>query len=1018
MLLTYLAATVIQLVPSVEDKIYESRADYCESLAITTSLLVQKREFKAIQRIVDEVVDRNRELQSVGIRNKHDRLIAQTSIHENLWSSDTVSENDRQDISIRSGAHLWGQIEFTFRSIESDEANDFLGLSPWSRLAAFMGATTFILYMIYLGAMLSQLNPSKTVPQRVRSALDNLTEGLIVLDRSGKVVLANKVFGTSTGIAVQTLVGNRPQDLLDWKSVAGNPITDFPWVESSKTGQRIMDQLMILEVEDPSDEEDAPAKTKTLTFKVNCAPVMAESSKGNGVLVSFENVTELENSKKAAEHANKAKSDFLANMSHEIRTPMNAILGFTDWLQRGLANDKEEEQEYLSTIHSSGKHLMELINDILDLSKIEAGKMEMVKERRSPFTVLNDVATILRGRAEDKGVQLVTEFEGRLPETIETDDVRLRQVITNLVGNAIKFTEDGEVRISARLIENETDSKIEISIRDTGIGMTQEQLARIFKPFVQADSSVTRKFGGTGLGLAISKRIVESLGGQIVADSEHGEGSTFMFTIDTGDITNTPRLTVEEFDQSAQINKSNAKRGITKLPPGNILIVDDGQANRRLIRLILERAGCSVDAAENGQVGLEKALAGNYDIVLMDMQMPVLDGYLATRRLRAAGYTRTIVALTANAMTGDKEKCTEAGCNGFIPKPVDIDELLETIGGYLGHIQPTNDEQPTHCCEPDATMVERFRELFNARMSEFQDLWDQGAVRAIAKSARDFQLKAYAFEHDIIADSLTHLISCCESDSVDNESLNQAMGNFLVIARQELTKQNVADTKECEPTSSQPSYQVLFQQRILQFQNAWELGDDDTMLQTAQDFQLESYQHNHVVLGDSVSDLIQACLQKDDEKLNQAMGEFLQTAREEITKRNLFGGEEPKHAPTEANAKLPTTQSSTTGNWIYSELPMDEPEFAEIVLDFVPQLKSKLDEMTQLLDNADLGQLALEAHWVKGAGGTCGFSEFYEPALALEEAARSGDVAAARESLHSLLDLWPRIWIPEHSNAT
>ena len=236
-------------------------------------------------------------------------------------------------------------------------------------------------------------------------------------------------------------------------------------------------------------------------------------------MVSFEDVTQLEEnkvelrkSKEHAEAASRAKSDFLANMSHEIRTPMNAILGFTDLLQRGLYDNPDEQSEYLGTIHSSGTHLLDLINDILDLSKIEAGKLDLEMTDCSPLHIFSEVINILKVRAQEKGISLELIVEGTIPETIQSDPVRLRQVVTNLVGNAIKFTETGGVKIVARWIDDR-QPKLEFDVIDSGIGMTDKQVARIFEPFVQADSSVTRRFGGTGLGLSISQKIIEALDG-------------------------------------------------------------------------------------------------------------------------------------------------------------------------------------------------------------------------------------------------------------------------------------------------------------------------------------------------------------------------------------------------------------------------------------------------------------------------------------------------------------------------
>ena len=911
MLLVFMGATMMQLVPSVENANSKSRAEYCESMAISASMLIQNRKYPMLEKILVQAAKRKPDLRTIGIRNQHDRLLVETPNHAEAWSSKEISELDRQQISLKSEARDWGQIEFTFHS---GTALGSALLSPWSRLLVFMAASTFILYMIYLGAMLSQLNPSKTVPRRVRSALDNLTEGLLVLDRSGRIVLANKVFGTCTGANVDQLVGQKPQDVLDWKGPDGNPLSEFPWLESAETGEHVMDSIMILEIDDESDltsddspESGGPKKTQ-FTFKVNCAPVMAESSKGNGVLVSFENVTELESSKKAAEQANQAKSDFLANMSHEIRTPMNAILGFTDWLQRGLATNKDEEQEYLSTIHSSGRHLMELINDILDLSKIEAGKMEIVKEQRSPFKIVDDVARVLRVRAEEKGVELTTEFVGQLPETIDTDDVRLRQVVTNLVGNAIKFTSQGEVKISTRFIDDAHIPRLEVAISDSGIGMTDEQLDKIFKPFVQADSSVTRKFGGTGLGLSISKRIVESLGGEIVVTSQENQGSTFTFTVQTGDVSDIKLIDTQQYSEAAKADREQSVSGIKKLSGGKILVVDDGQANRRLIKLILEKAGCTVDEAENGQIGFEKATAGNFDVVLMDMQMPVLDGYKATAQLRESGYSKPIVALTANAMSGDKEKCATAGCDGFLAKPVDMDLLLDTIGGYVGYSE---------------VLAEPYSSTENARTE----------------------------------------------------------------------------------------YRVEFHQLLIEFQTAWDQGDRQSMLETARAFQEISYQHNQVVLGESVSGLINACLQQDDELIDDALGAFLLTARDRFLENELFDAQN-----VESNIESNSLDNVSTAP-IYSTLPIDEPEFAEIVAEFVSEIKNKMKAMQELLDGGEFAELAKLAHWLKGAGGTCGFNAFYEPSAALELTAKRNDAKGCGSIIEQLNGIANRLKAPSLENC-
>ena len=792
--------------------------------------------------------------------------------------------------------------------------------------------------MIYLGSMLPQLDPSKAVPSRVRSVLDTLSEGLLVLDVNGRIELANQVFTEVTGIDQESLRGRKPEDCFQWNQAGSDPTQALPWIESAASGERIMDRMVFVEA--TKTNEAGHASTRRVAFKVNCAPVASESRNGNGVLVSFENVTELENSKRAAECANKAKSDFLANMSHEIRTPMNAILGFTDWLRRGLAEDPAEQQEYLSTIHSSGTHLMALINDILDLSKIEAGKMEMTQEKVSPFALVEDVAKILRGKAQDKGVALETVYDSALPAEIMTDEVRVRQVITNLVGNAIKFTTTGSVRVSAKLTERSGEQRLEFSIIDSGIGMTPQQLQKIFDPFVQADSSVTRKFGGTGLGLAISKRIVESLGGQITANSQPDVGSTFTFWIKVGDISQQPLLDLQDFHQSVSESRTKQVESITRLPAGRILIVDDGIANRRLFKLILEKAGCTVEEAENGQQGVEKATEGPFDVVLMDMQMPVMDGYQATAALRKAGYQKPIVALTANAMTGDRELCISAGCDDFLAKPVNIDDMLATVALYLGHLPPPADT-----------------------------LGASSATLATCETNRETAVE----------------------------------GRTKVTAHAEAAE-----------------LRIILQERLIEFQQAMDQGDRQSMQATLQSLHEQPQLAGFEALKTAVEELRHACGTGDQKTISKALPSFIKVARDQLNKTP-----EPTKASAEfaqtgnGHAERPSVPESNAPQTspIYSDLPMDQPEFREIVADFLPQLDMKLDEMESAISTGRLTELAALAHWLKGAGGTVGFQDFYSPSAELEAGARSSDREKCSRNLREIRGLRDRISLDAYAGC-
>jgi len=443
-----------------------------------------------------------------------------------------------------------------------------------------------------------------------------------------------------------------------------------------------------------------------------------------------------------AEAATRSKSEFLANMSHEIRTPMTAILGFTDMLRETGDVDQAppERLEAIDTIHRNGEYLLQLINDILDVSKIEAGKLEVEHIGCSPIQLVADVQSLMQVRADAKGLPLNIEFLGAIPETIQTDPTRIKQVLVNLIGNAIKFTETGGVRLVTRFVEESriqgtkgsriqgvegsSDSGespsapfessaperldplpleslaprplgpfLQFDIIDTGIGMTEEQTAKLFQAFTQADTSTTRRFGGTGLGLMISKRLAEMLGGDITIDTKPGEGSTFRLMIATGSLDG-----VEMVDTSISTNvlsveaKPRAAASKDTTPAAQldcrILLAEDGPDNQRLIGHVLKKAGAEVTIVENGKLAADAALTARdegkpFGVILMDMQMTVMDGYDATGLLRRKGYTGPIIALTAHAMASDRQKCIDAGCDDYATKPINRKTLIETINSHL-----------------------------------------------------------------------------------------------------------------------------------------------------------------------------------------------------------------------------------------------------------------------------------------------------------------------------------------------
>ena len=388
-----------------------------------------------------------------------------------------------------------------------------------------------------------------------------------------------------------------------------------------------------------------------------------------------------------AEAVNVAKSEFLANMSHEIRTPMTAILGYVDMLlhEEDIGNAPGHRVEAFRTIHRNGEHLLEIINDILDLSKVEAGKMTLEKVPCSPSDVVQDVISLMQVRADAKGLPLIAEYTGRVPESIQSDPNRLRQILINVVGNAIKFTETGSIRLKVQLIDRSSEEpRMQFDVIDTGIGMNEQQTSRLFQPFMQADTSTTRQFGGTGLGLTISKRMAELLGGDVTFTSTPGTGSTFTVTVGTGPLETVRMIRPANDVKTTGKSKSQPARSeITNLDC-RILLAEDGPDNQRLISFILKKSGADVTVAENGQIAFDEALAAQsagrpFDVILMDMQMPVLDGYAATRKLREHNYTGPIIALTAHAMAEDRRKCLDAGCDEYDTKPIDRGRLIAMV---------------------------------------------------------------------------------------------------------------------------------------------------------------------------------------------------------------------------------------------------------------------------------------------------------------------------------------------------
>ncbi len=505
-----------------------------------------------------------------------------------------------------------------------------------------------------------------TMPIKLTDLLvDRLPVGVAYVDVNEKYVYCNSTFAKWRGLSPHDIVGKYIRDFLDdetyylVKKVVNKTLEGEQVV--SETTINYNGRHRIIQIVSTPDIDAEGTVRGFSTTSVDITP-------------QKEIEAALSEAKLAAEYANRTKSEFLANMSHEIRTPLGAVLGFAD-LIAGSDVTEQEKQTFVAAIHRNGELLTNIISDILDLSKVEVGKLHVECKNTLLNDILSDVMTSLGRKASEKGISLKLSFEGPIPKVICTDPLRLRQILLNIVGNSIKFTDAGSVEIYIRLSNAGTSSSLTFAIKDTGKGISEEQASRLFKPFAQADGSIVRKFGGTGLGLVLSRHLARLLGGDLVlTESRLEEGSTFTISIDPG------QVAFEETVESQIIEKKSSPHltGV-RLDGKRILVVDDSVDNQVFISKVLKIAGADVDVADNGRDAIERMRKKEYCICLMDIQMPVMDGYEAASEMLKLGCSFPIVALTAHAFKDVRQHCIESGFSDYLSKPINRNDLIERI---------------------------------------------------------------------------------------------------------------------------------------------------------------------------------------------------------------------------------------------------------------------------------------------------------------------------------------------------
>lgn len=893
-----LLALFLGLIPDRQLQERQFRITLAESITILGSALLKNGDLADLRYSLEFIIEQNPSIHAIRLERRSGgeyQFLSEAASSDSSSSAPVLTQDVRVPIVQRNRA--WGELVVEFRSAENGQRYQQLLSSRWA-IIGFMSLVCFPLFYFFLGKVLKELNPSTAVPSRVRSALDTIAEALLVLDIRGNIVLANSAFIELTGQSMEQLLG-QPARQLPWEKSES-----YIWEEALNGSTSTRHEKVRF----------TDLNGVQRSFIVNCSPVITAQDEVGGVLVSMDDITQLEKqevqlreSMQLAEEANSAKSSFLSNMSHEIRTPMTAILGFTEVMRRNSKQTEGERQEYLNTIAKSGQHLLELINDVLDLSKVESGAMEVEELPCQCAEIANDVIRVMQAKADEKHIGLHLEIVTQLPNTINADPSRLRQVITNLVGNAIKFTDDGDVivRLSAEESGAQHEANVIIDVIDSGIGMSDEQQLKIFDAFAQADTSIARRFGGTGLGLSISRQLTEAMQGQLSVSSEPNVGSTFRISLpfnnDNYELV-TPEALFEVLAEGEQ--KLNV---VWDINPSRILVVDDGPENRQLLSIVLGDMGLSVDLANNGQEGVDALFNATdelaYDAVLMDIQMPVMDGYTAASTMRERGATLPVVALTANAMKGFEEKVLASGFSHYMAKPIDIDKLGALLARLLGGVE-RQELQVAPTVEPLVHTLQN------------KDVQAHALISDLARSDSRFIPIVEDFRTRLAQRSieLLTMIEAKEWRSIHD------FGHWLKGSASSVGLNPLAEPGE-------------------DLETAADAQDTEACIQIL-----------------SVIDHLQQLIVADPSKslVDASIDVVTSGGHSEASNVSVMSENEP----------------------VFSDLPVELPEFYEVVCLFIEKLEQQMRSLRAAVANNETQVILDIAHWLRGSGGNVGYLEY------------------------------------------